>query len=349
VSIRRDRWRPVKWLAALGLAALSPPAMGQHGGYAPTFEALRAADVRLQRIGERLATANAALCRTTQPALGIALHTPDQYLGEAKAAAVAHFGFVTPVGVAGVVAGGPAARAGLRPDDAIAEIGGTDVGTLPAEKADTPETARLAAVDRFLAARRPTAAIDLVLRRGDARVPVRLTPLAACRARFEQRAADDVEASADGILVQISSRLLEELDDDGVAVLLAHELAHNVLEHRRRLDEAGVRRGLLSGFGRNVGLFRQTEVEADILAVHLLARAGYDPAIAPRFWREFGPRHASGLRLRTHPAWRDRVATMDAELPNVRAAISAGRAPDLIETRGKPLDGNWQALLVLAR
>lgn len=316
--------------------------------YRATFEALRGADIRLQRIGERLATANVALCDRRQPALGIALHGPDQYLGDAKAAAIVHFAFSSPLGIAGTVPGGAADKAGLQADDSIVSIAARGVDTLTPGPDDTAATARLAAFDRFVATLPDATPLSIEVRRAGAVMAREVTPRPACRARFEQRDADDADVSADGVLVQISSRLLGELDDEGVAVLLAHELAHNVLSHRRRLDQAGVRRGLLAGFGRNVGLFRQTEVEADVLAVHLLARAGYDPELGARFWQSFGPRYAGGLRLRTHPAWRDRVATMTAEAPRARAAMAEGRMPALIASRDRPLDGNWQALLVEA-
>lgn len=313
------------------------------------FEALREADLRVQRIGERLAIASAALCRVRQPALGLALHGPDQYLGDAQAAAIRHFRFETAIGISGVVSGGAGAAAGLLADDSIVRIADTPVESPKAERADTAETARLAAFDRFVAGLAPSEPLMMSVRRQGRDIRAILKPRPACRARFEQRAADDIEASADGVLVQISSRLVGELDDSGIAVLLAHELAHNALEHRRRLDAAGVQRGLLAGFGRNVGLFRQTEIEADILSVYLLARAGYDPAIAPRFWRDFGPKHAGGLRFRTHPGWRDRAATMEAELPKVAASMRTGAEPAIIASRERPLDGDWEALLIRAR
>src|SRR3546814_7590243 len=64
-----------------------------------------------------------------------------------------------------------------------------------------------------------------------------------------------------------------------VAAPIAHELAHNILRQRERLEAKGVNYGLLSGIGRNVGYFRQTELEADILSVSLPANAHYDPHI----------------------------------------------------------------------
>ncbi|PCD01671.1 peptidase M48 family protein [Sphingomonas spermidinifaciens] len=337
--------RLCKLVAAVALTLIGPPSVAAED-YRPVFETLRAADTRLQTLGERLAVAAAPWCRTVQPALGIAIHGPDQYLGDARAAAIAHFGFTSPIGVAGIVPGGAAARAGVRADDSIGSIGYRSTATLAPLPSDTKATAPLAAFDRFAATLPPSAPLRLVLERSGATLSATLAPVAMCRARFEQRDSDAVEASADGILVQISAGLMNELDDDGVAVLLAHELAHNVLEHRRRLDSAGVRRGLLSGIGRNAGLFKQTEVEADILSVHILAKAGYDPALAGRFWRTFGPKRAGGLRSATHPGWRDRAATMAAEAGRV---AEAGRLDTLLAARERPADGDWQAILVRAR
>lgn len=341
VSRRRIR----KLAVALVLAAL-PSQSGSAQSLDATFEALRAADVRMLTIGQRLAIAAAPWCRMQQPAIGLALHGPAQYLGEARAQATAHFGFTSPVGVAGTVPDGAGARAGIVADDAIVSAAGKLVDALSPLKQDTPATAPIAAFDRWIAAQPPSAALRLTIRRDGRAIDATLNPRPACRARFEQRDSDAVEASADGVLVQISSRLLGDLDDEGVAVLLAHELAHNVLEHRRRLNEAGVSRGLLSGFGRNAGLFKQTEVEADILSVHILTKAGYDPALAGRFWQTFGPKRAGGLRSATHPGWRDRAATMTAEAPRV---AQAGRVADLLRARDMPVDGNWQAILVRAR
>src|SRR3546814_13525483 len=80
---------------------------------------------------------------------------------------------------------------------------------------------------------------------------------------------------------------------------------------RERLEEKGVSYGLLSGIGRNVGYFRQTELEADILSVSLLAHANYDPHIALAFWHVYGPAHDSNIfNRRTHPGWDTRVAVI---------------------------------------
>jgi predicted Zn-dependent protease len=105
---------------------------------------------------------------------------------------------------------------------------------------------------------------------------------------------------------------------------MAHELAHNVLEHRRRREEAGVRSGMMGGLGRNARVFRAQEVEADRLSVYLLDRAGFDVDAAARFWRRFGPA-GLGIDSPTHPPWRSRVAALALEAQRIREARAAGR------------------------
>jgi predicted Zn-dependent protease len=123
-----------------------------------------------------------------------------------------------------------------------------------------------------------------------------------------------------------------------------------MLRHRHRLEAAGARWGMASGFGRNVGLFRETEMEADRLAVHLLARAGYDPARGAIVWpiveRETG---AIGLaRSRTHPPASQRVAITEDEV-RLLAPPGDDRPPALLAHRHRPLTGKWRALLPAAK
>src|SRR3546814_15757707 len=117
-----------------------------------------------------------------------------------------------------------------------------------------------------------------------------VTPIPSVRSRLGVVLGNRFLAQADGDLLQIGSRFLAGYPQ-WVAAPIAHELAHNILRHRERLEEKGVSYGLLSGIGRNVGYFRQTELEADILSVSLLANANYDPHIALSFWRAYGPAH----------------------------------------------------------
>jgi len=338
------RWWIAGVAALLALVGVAPSAAGQDGD---PFETVRKADLQLAEIGWRLATANAALCAELEPGTGIQLHTLDQFDSKDRAAASRHFGFATPVAIEGIVAGSPAQAAGLRPDDSLVRIGSVEIASL----AGKPETTdRLVAAHEVLVGLPPTAPIEVDVLRGGAPIHATIQPIAACRTRFELLLESGFKSSGGGTLVKISARFFEAYPEAQVAAAVAHEFSHNILKHRDRLIARGVDYGMLSGFGGNVKYFRQTELQADILSVYLLANAGYDPNAAPAFWRSYGPSEVGGfLRSRSHPAWRDRVATLEAEIAKLRTLSARPLIPALIAERDQPLNGDWQALRVRHR
>ena len=314
---------------------------------AALFEQVRASDLEMATIGWRLASANAPLCDVLEPGLGLQLHTLDQFAPQLRDSARGHFKFATPVAIEGVVPGGPAAQAGLRPDDSLVRIGSVDIA---ASKGKPGTTDRLVAVQSDVAKLPPAQPIEIEAIRDGASLTVTVQPVPACRSRFELELADDFGASADGSMVQISSKLLDTYRGDRAAAAVAHEFSHNILHHRVRLEARGVTFGMLSGFGGSVKYFRQTELQADILSVYLLANAGYDPKAAPDFWRDFGPKHSGSIfNSRSHPHWRDRITTLEAEIARINADPQRPHVSKLIAERDQPLDGNWQALLVRHR
>ncbi|MBC9030930.1 M48 family metalloprotease [Sphingomonas sp. JC676] len=314
---------------------------------AALFEQLRASDLEMATIGWRLASSNAPLCDVLEPGLGLQIHTLDQFAPQLRASARSHFKFSTAVAIEGVIPGGPAAQAGLRPDDSLVRIGPVDI----AASAGKPGTTqRLVAVQLAVAKLPPAETLEIQAIRDGAPLTVTVRPIPACRSRFELELADDFSASADGSMVQVSSKLLDTYRGDRAVAAIAHEFSHNILHHRVRLEARGVTFGMLAGFGGNVKYFRQTEIQADILSIYLLANAGYDPKAAPDFWRDFGPKHAGSVfNSRSHPHWRDRIATLEAEIAKVQADPARPHVSKLIAERDQPLDGDWQSLLVRHR
>ncbi len=76
------------------------------------------------------------------------------------------------------------------------------------------------------------------------------------------------------------------MSDEEIAVVVAHELAHNILHHRARLDAAGVSRGLVAEFGRNARLTREQAMHLATYALKQNADGGYswkfDPYLRAR-------------------------------------------------------------------
>lgn len=337
----------VRALAMAGLMALAAPLPAATA--APTkasewsLAQLRAADVRVLSVGYRLATANAPFCRVTENAAGMTLHHIGQYPDTAGARAT--FGFASDYAVLALVADGPAARAGLRTDDAIVSLGDMPL---------VPPAEELAAIDQ-VAAYRPIAWADARIRAALDKGPVALgilrdgqpmtvtiTGTPACRSRFELRPSDSYGASADGDIVGITVPMLAFMvDDDELAAILAHEMAHNLLEHRRRLNAAGVQRGLMQQLGRNARLTLATEIEADRLSTWLMANAGYDPQASVRFWTRYGKQRGKGIfSAPTHYRWKKRVALFEAEMAAMAASAKEPRGwyPPLLAEPLAPLE-----------
>lgn len=331
---------------AFGFALMmgAGPAAADIGQSRDTFEAVRDADLQLATLGWRLSVSNAPLCDRLEPGLGLQLHTLDQFDSTSRAAAQAHFGFATPVAVEGVVAGSPAERAGILRDDSLVRVGLVTIAALPGEPGTTR---RLVAAQLAIANLSPEAPIVVEAIRAGVPIKVTVQPVPACRSRFELLLSNGYNARADGTMVQISSQFLEEYTPDQVAAAVAHEFSHNILHHRDRLEARGVDFGMLSGFGANVKYFRQTELQADLLSVYLLSNAGYSPRASIDFWKRFGPSKAGGIfRSRSHPHWRDRIATLEAEIARLETISARPMIPGLIAERSQPLSGDWQSLLV---
>ncbi|WP_206757813.1 M48 family metallopeptidase [Sphingomonas sp. CFBP 13706] len=336
-------------LLSAGAASAVPPLPVSLAGAAPAaapaeapprafFEALRAADLRLATIGYRLTSANAALCDRLQPQIGMPIHALNQYSAEARPNAIGVFGFETRLAVEAVVANGPAARAGVRSGDSIQLLAGKrQPGIGAADAAETP--ADRDAAEALIAAQPPGAPIAMTVLRDGRAISVSIPAVAGCRSRFEILLGSGLDASADGAVVQIGEKYFEGYSDAEVAVIVAHELAHNILRHRDRLDAAKISRGLMAELGRNGRLIRQTEDEADRLSVYLLANAGYDPRSAPQFWREKGGTIDGGLfRSRTHASSKARATALDAVVQDIARRPERPILPaDVLALRTQPL------------
>jgi len=220
----------------------------------------------------------------------------------------------------------PAERAGLRPGDALVAIDGE---AIPAAPRTSGTYQRVAAVEDSLNRRAADGALELDIRRGGTPYRLHIELERGCASRFQVRPSDAIDAGADGHYVEITSAYVERADgDDGLAIVIAHELAHNMLHHRDRLNAAGVHRGLLQDFGRSARLTRATEIEADRLSLYLLDRAGFSLDEAVRFREDLWRGSWDLLRSATHPSGAARLAVLRAEMARIKASKVAGALPE---------------------
>lgn len=126
---------------------------------------------------------------------------------------------------------------------------------------------------------------------------------------------DDLNAWADGRNIVVTARMMRfAATDDELAFVVAHEMAHNLLGHAAKL------RSFTALFGshskRKASCVKGLEIDADVLAVTLLAHAHFDPEAS----MPFIVRSMRGLKdaSSTHPG-------ILARLEAIRNAVGAQR------------------------
>lgn len=158
---------------------------------------------------------------------------------------------------------------------------------------------------------------------------------------------DDKQANAwcmpGGKIAVYTGILKYTQDENGLAVVMGHEVAHAVANHGNERMTAGIgltaitlalafgtsdldpgtRNAFLAAFGAgtSVGIMlpfsRSHETEADKLGLQLMARAGYDPNAAIPFWQRMAK--SGGQKppefLSTHPSNETRIKNIEEFLP----------------------------------
>ena len=133
-------------------------------------------------------------------------------------------------------------------------------------------------------------------------------------------------------------------NENGIAVVMGHEVAHAIANHaRERMSQGMVANGLLGGvqvamgenpsltqtiflqaigFGGQVGMLkfsRDQELEADQLGLIFMSIAGYDPREAPGFWERMNAQAGGAAPpefLSTHPEPDRRIERLQQQMPD---------------------------------
>ena len=143
-------------------------------------------------------------------------------------------------------------------------------------------------------------------------------------------------------------------DETGLAVVMAHEIAHATARHgtERMTQQLGAELVLsyaageyaaIAGQAANLLIFmpwgRNQELEADHIGLVYMARAGYDPRAAVAFWERMANSAGSAPPefLSTHPANETRIRQIQELLPEVMKIYR--KAPQAGERRLDPKIG----------
>lgn len=142
--------------------------------------------------------------------------------------------------------------------------------------------------------------------------------------------------------IMFYSGIIDKLDlnDDEIAAIMGHEMAHALREHGREsmsqayaLEMGKNTLGIIFGVNQQAMMLGSTlanyaltlpnsrvnEVEADLIGLELMARAGYNPKAAITLWQKMEKASESQPPefMSTHPAHDTRISGLQANLHKV--------------------------------
>lgn len=146
-----------------------------------------------------------------------------------------------------------------------------------------------------------------------------VTPEKICGYPVRLRFSPAINAYADGRNITVTTGMMDFANDEELALIIGHELAHNTHGHVRKIIQ-----NTLLGFG--TGIFaRQFESEADYIGLYYAARAGYPIDNAKSFWRKLARISVRSLdKPKTHPITPERYIRLEAALSEIKAKQQAG-------------------------
>jgi PDZ domain/Peptidase family M48 len=265
-----------------------------------------AEQLRLKTIGYRLSAMNAGTCADPHMLSGLVLHDLTEYEPALRSAISNAFSLHNGIGVLGVVPEGVAAQAGLQVDDEIVALNGRSVEDAISVYRGAQSYRRMDVFTKVLANTLTSGSADLLVRRHDQLVHIRLRGQPGCGGETLLINSSDLNAWSDGTHIFVSSAMMRVApSDDQLAFVVAHEMAHNILGH----SSGGDTHGLLGLFGFGASKVRRQEVMADTVAVPIMSAGGYSPAAAAQLLETMRKILWWDISL-DHPGFGERIRTV---------------------------------------
>jgi len=292
----------------------------------------------LRDVAQDILVSGTHICQDSRPYLGIEAAAANDFEESVRETAAELLGVTNHPTIIDIVAESPASNSSLLPGDILLSMDGkTEFPDETLEDFGTMEWIRKVLSEDVT----PGEKINLTISRDGQIHNVSIESEVACGYYVELNNQDAINAFADGERIVVTSGMMRFADDSDLAVVVAHETAHNAMGHidmKRRNATGGLFLDILAaaaGVNTN-GAFSKAaarshseefELEADYVGLYLMASAGHPIEDAPYFWRRMAaekPESTQDHIADTHPTSPERFVAMQRAIEEIENKIARG-------------------------
>lgn len=297
---------------------------------------------RLDSVSYPLLKAAVPLCEGNT-ALGVGFHFGDIHGIEQRwvHASEQALGLKSTPTVVRVAHGSPAHRAGLQQHDELVKVGTHMV---------VPGVDAIKKLGAYLTEYRKGDPRDLpiVIRRNGQEQTLTLQPEAVCRYGTWVTNDGALNAYADGNNVIITTTMMRFVEDDELASIVGHEIAHNAMGHLEAKQKNALLGALAGAIGdialasmgvNSEGYFtsqglqagamtfsQDFEREADYVGLYVMALANQPLENAPRLWRHLAAANPGSIAMASsHPTTAERFVRMEKVIEEIEQKRKEGK------------------------
>ena len=266
------------------------------------LESYQDLNTRLENIAAPLLLHNTELCPKTSRDPGFSVHTILDYPDNLQAVARELLSVSDMISIRTLRKNGPAEKAGLKVGDILREIGSYPVPSGPTARQFYNWVTQKTYANDY---------VEMSVVRDNMFIDTQVMPQTVCDYPISIFFSPEINGHSDGEAVWITSGLMRsEKSDNNLALIIAHELAHNISGN--------------TPYKSN----KARELEADRMALVLMHRAGYNIDIVISEWDDIQHPHSDQQDTsKTHPTLDERYKNFEAESARIKAQIKKGRMP----------------------
>jgi len=284
---------------------------------------------RLLRIGGPILKESLPFCRDRKrKSIGITYANKFDFEGEFQDIAVSKFGFDDTLEITYAIDSYPAATAGFKAGDVLLSVNDRDI---PAGKGASKKFSKLLKEEI-----KKNTQLSFQIVRDNIAESLSVVPIETCDYPLIVTNDDVVNAFADGNSIFITQGMMDfTKSDDELALVVAHELAHNAMRHidAKRTNALGgfvidMLIAVLAGvdtqgmFTKNFAMAysQEFESEADYVGLYMCELSGYDISEAAYFWRRMGVKHPASIAQNhgaSHPSTPERFVSIDDAIKEI--------------------------------